>query len=184
MINELYKNRYRTASSRLSWHNYNMGCYYVTICTKNMEYYFGNISGKQMILSEIGSVAEELILLIPQNYPGVEVLSYVVMPNHIHIIIHIHEEENKSVSINNNETLFTALDKNAPKHEGMQEIALHQGKLSKVINHFKGAVTKHARSKGIPFAWLPRFYDEIIRDDESFDNIKRYIESNVERWCY
>ena len=61
--------------------------YYVTICTQNREYYFGNIVTGQMQLSEIGQMAEKYWFEIPQHFPFVRLGAFVVMPNHVHGII-------------------------------------------------------------------------------------------------
>lgn len=178
MIEEKFRNKYRISSSRKPWYNYNIGCYFVTICTKDMEYYFGNIENNTMILSDIGRFTNDLIAAIPQNYQGTEVLSYVVMPNHLHMIICIHAE----VGTTDDSIDTSCNDAVESKHEFMQEISTNMGKLSKVVNHLKGAITKYARANAMPFAWQSRFYDEIIRDEEAFINIKRYIETNIYRW--
>ena len=39
-----YQNKYRVPSARANWHDYNGGVYFVTICTKNREHYFGEIT--------------------------------------------------------------------------------------------------------------------------------------------
>ena len=43
MNNNLYLNKYRISTPRAPWHNYNGGMYFVTICTKGREHYFGKI---------------------------------------------------------------------------------------------------------------------------------------------
>ena len=87
MSNNLYHNRYRIPSARATWHDYNGGAYFVTICTRNMEHYFGEIIGGEMRFSEIGRWADECVKEIPQHNTYAEILQYVVMPNHIHIVL-------------------------------------------------------------------------------------------------
>ena len=41
---EKFQNRFRIPSARANWHDYNGGIYFVTICTKNREHYFGEIT--------------------------------------------------------------------------------------------------------------------------------------------
>ena len=41
---EKFQNRFRIPSARANWHDYNGGVYFVTICTKNREHYFGEIT--------------------------------------------------------------------------------------------------------------------------------------------
>ena len=43
MSNELFQNKYRISSARATWHDYNGGAYFITVCTKNREHYFGEI---------------------------------------------------------------------------------------------------------------------------------------------
>ena len=52
MSNDLFKNKYRIPSARADWHRYNIGWYYITICTDKRVHYFGEITNKQMHLSQ------------------------------------------------------------------------------------------------------------------------------------
>ena len=45
MSEDKYLNKYRNSSARASWHDYNSGVYFVTICTHNREHFFGEIVG-------------------------------------------------------------------------------------------------------------------------------------------
>ena len=59
MSEEKFKGRYRIPSTRAAWHDYLGGTYFVTICTKDREFFLGKIEDEQMHLSEIGKYAEE-----------------------------------------------------------------------------------------------------------------------------
>ena len=103
MSENLYHNRYRIPSARATWHDYNGGAYFVTICTRNMEHFFGEISltpvetGRApslhktseptMHLNEIGRYADEQSRNVSSHYPYAEIPLWVVMPNHIHAIV-------------------------------------------------------------------------------------------------
>src|SRR5665648_936839 len=54
--------------------------------------------------------------------------------------------------------------------------------LASVIRGFKIGVTKNARQIHVGFAWQSRFYDHIIRNDESFHRISNYILNNPGNW--
>ncbi len=54
--------------------------------------------------------------------------------------------------------------------------------LASIIRGFKSAVTTKARWMHCEFEWQARFYDNIIRDEHSFNNISDYIDSNVAKW--
>ena len=85
-----FKNIYRIKSARKSKYDYTSdGWYFVTICTKNMESFFGNITDGKMNLSEIGKIAENYWLEIPKHFSFVELDEFSIMPNHTHGIIGI-----------------------------------------------------------------------------------------------
>lgn len=54
MSEEKFKDKYRITSARARWHSYDGGAYFITICTKDMEHYLGEIVDYKMILSDIG----------------------------------------------------------------------------------------------------------------------------------
>ena len=74
-------------SPRATWHDYNGGRYFVTFCTKNHDLYFGDVVDGRVELSEIGEYALKCIDKIPEINDNVAVPEFVVMPNHIHMIV-------------------------------------------------------------------------------------------------
>ena len=74
-------------SPRATWHDYNGGRYFVTFCTKNHDLYFGDVIDGRMELSEIGKFALHCIEKIPEINDNVAVPEFVVMPNHVHMIV-------------------------------------------------------------------------------------------------
>ena len=74
-------------SPRATWHDYNGGRYFVTFCTKNHDLYFGDVVDGRMELSEIGEYALQCIEKIPEINDNVAVSEFVVMPNHVHMIV-------------------------------------------------------------------------------------------------
>ena len=98
---EKYQNKYRIPSARLQNWNYGaVGSYFITICTKNREHFFGEISQNEMILNDIGKKVEEEWLKTPIIRPdmNLELGNFVVMPNHFHAILIIGENEFNSES--------------------------------------------------------------------------------------
>ena len=83
-----YKDKYRINSTRLkNWDYGGNALYFITICTKNREHFFGEITKGKMKLSEIGEIAKKCWLEIPEHFPFVKLDEFVVMPNHVHGII-------------------------------------------------------------------------------------------------
>lgn len=92
MNNKKFQNRYRIPSARAAWHDYNDGIYFITICTHQRENYFGEIivdeNGEpKMNLSEIGKITDDCIAKMETIHNDINVPLWVVMPNHIHLII-------------------------------------------------------------------------------------------------
>ncbi len=162
-----FKNKYRIDSARARWHDYNEGTYFITICTANMEHYFGKIAQSQMHLSEIGQYAHENFQNVTQHYKYAEIPLFVIMPNHIHAIVIIADSD--VVEIRRALSL-------------RQKTSNRKGKLSVVIGGLKSAITKFANENNIPFKWQTSFYDRIIRNNNELNNVANYIENNVAKW--
>lgn len=84
-----FKNKYRIPSARAKWHSYDGGLYFITICTKNKQHYFGSIKNSEMHLSKIGQYVNESIEAVTDHYPFAEIPLFVIMPNHLHLIVSI-----------------------------------------------------------------------------------------------
>jgi len=65
------------------------GAYFVTICTRNRECLFGNVSDGRMVLNEAGRIIERVWEDLPSRFPSIELDALGVMPNHVHGIIAI-----------------------------------------------------------------------------------------------
>ena len=172
-MTDLYKNKYRISSARLqTWDYKNSGMYFVTICTKNREYFFGNLVRQRMQLTEIGRIAEKEWFKTPGLRPDMNLKlgEFVVMPNHIHGIIIIGENEYN--------TLTCGDINNIPKNQ----FAPQSKNLASIIRGYKSTVTTYARKNNIPFSWQPRFHDHIIRSMGSYRRISRYIINNPRNW--
>lgn len=85
---------------RLKYYDYSKeGYYFVTICIKDRIKLLGEIQENIGIkLTKEGKVAEKYIKNIEQIYKNVRIDEYVVMPNHIHVIIAINKQEEVTIS--------------------------------------------------------------------------------------
>jgi len=199
MSTDLFQNRYRISSSRASWHNYNGGVYFVTICTKNREHYFGEIACNQalspssvMHLSAVGGYVDEQLRNVSSHYPYAQIPLWVVMPNHVHAIVVIHSEtptvETMCTSSLQSSVCTSSRSSNPSRwkntviNEQMQLVSHKRGLLSTAVGGLKRAVSCFANTNRIMFAWQPRFHDHMIRTVEEQNRIADYIEHNVFRW--
>lgn len=69
------------------------GKYFITICVKDKKCFFGKIVDKCMVLSKLGTIVRKCWLEIPKHYPIVRLDSFIIMPNHIHGIIEIIDQD-------------------------------------------------------------------------------------------
>ena len=188
MGNDKFQNKYRIDSARLqNWDYTNQGMYFITICTKNREHYFGEIENNKMILSNAGVIADLMWYEIKNHTKNIELGEFVIMPNHIHGILII--TDNTVETFHVVETLHaTSLHAPPPslppfiKNEQMAKISPKSNSISTIVRSYKSAVTKHAHRLGFDFAWQTRFHDHIIRDQKSFDTITNYIITNPLNW--
>ena len=75
---------------RLHGYDYSQaGAYFVTICIQHHQCLFGDVVNAEMDLNELGAIANECWLAIPERFPYVELDEYVVMPNHVHGLLHL-----------------------------------------------------------------------------------------------
>jgi len=192
-MNNKYKNKYRIETTRLKGWDYGKnGYYFVTICTKDRIHYFGDVINGMIQLSEIGKIAFDELQKTPEIRKDMNVTlgEFVIMPNHIHCIIIIGENE-----YNNNRGYAMRCDNNcrdATRCDNNCRDAMHgistnkfgpQSKnLPSIIRGFKSAVTKRAKIINPDFSWQPNYYEHIIRDEKSFKTISEYIINNPLKW--
>lgn len=93
----LYKDKYKIDSKRLkNWDYSGEGVYFITIVTKNRECLFGSIEDGKMILNENGKIVENELLKSIKIRKNWFFHNWIVMPNHIHLLIEIQDISNKN----------------------------------------------------------------------------------------
>ena len=136
------------------------GAYFITVCTlERQNYFWANVGAiidrpQDVELSTYGKMVDQAIQNIPSAYPALSLESYVIMPNHIHLLVRVCADEYGRPLV-------------APT-------------MSRVVKQLKGVVSKQA---GISI-WQKSFHDHIIRNREDYEEHLRYIYENPMRWCY
>ena len=127
--------------------------YFVTLCTMNRSCILGDVTNEgRMVLSPIGETAAETLSEIPNHSQAVRLYDYVVMPNHVHMLL----------------GMETGGIYPAPT---MTDIRL-------VIGMYKAAVS---RKLGFSI-WQRSFHDHVVRSYDDFKRISEYIRRNPEKW--
>ena len=112
----------------------------------------------QMKLNEYGEIAKNQMVWLQEQYPYVVVHCFVIMPNHVHVLLEIDKSlvSDKDIKIKS---------------------------VSELIGAYKTTTSKCIHLKGLlSFAWQRSFHDHIIRNAISYERIFNYIESNPLRW--
>jgi REP element-mobilizing transposase RayT len=184
---EKFRNKYRSDTARARFWDYGWNAaYFVTICTKNRECFFGEVVDGRMELSPIGHIANSCWYEIPKHFPFVELGTHVIMPDHVHGIIII----NKPDDGRNHEPMVGAPGGTRvrvarfcdPDSGPKNQFGPQSKNLASIIRDFKIGVTKNARKINPGFAWQSRYHDHIIRNQKSFYNISKYIINNPLNW--
>ena len=147
---------------RLREYDYNTpGAYFLTICVESKKCILSRIAGMDAIegpsveLLSYGQIAAKYINQLNEFYDDLSVESYVIMPNHIHILLRVLEGPQNTLS----STVQNSI-------------------VSRFISTFKRFCNKEY-GKNI---WQARSYDHVIRDQTDFDKHLKYIYENPFKW--
>ncbi len=149
------------------------GIYFVTVCTHQHTQLFGWIESGKMRLTDLGEVVEKEWLHTAKARKGIQLGEFVVMPNHVHGLVIVTSEIDQSGS-------SADLTKYAQRSDTLQPRSL-----GAIVGHFKAAVSRRARTLGIDCnkpIWQRNYYDHIVRNEKSLNEIRQYIMQNPARW--
>ena len=172
---------------RLQGYDYSRnGAYYITVCTRQKDYIFCTVKDDIFDLTRYGIVAERNITNIPLHIQNVRVDKYVVMPDHVHMILiidaavgtrYIASVGKTTVSVGVIDGRTPRADERTPCMASLREKSKQT--VSRTIQQYKASVS---RDTGVPGLWQPRYYDRIIRDEDEYQHIHQYIDSNPTEW--
>jgi REP element-mobilizing transposase RayT len=139
------------------------GAYFVTICTKDRKKILSDIVGDDahIVPKPYGRIAEKYI----RNVPEIE--KYVIMPDHIHMIIRL-----------DNGSMWAPTPTKSPT-ETDSYIRLKAVNIPSIVRPIKVLVTKEI---GISI-FQRSYYDHVIRNQHDYDEIWEYIENNPIKWA-
>ena len=142
------------------------GTYFITICVNNRACLLGSIGGGAVTHSHFGEIVRAAWVEIPAHFPAAELDEFVVMPNHLHGIIRLRADAQRTVGKD---------DFSRPA----------QGSLAALIRAYKSFTTRTINTlqntKGAAF-WQRNYYERIIRDDDELMRTRSYIRLNPKQW--
>ena len=150
------------------------GVYFVTICTQDRRCLLSRIVGRGFTpaeeyehtgsvrsvvkLTKCGEIAEKQLFLIEKRFPGVIIDTYVIMPNHIHVVFSI-----------NTETAGAS-----PRPTIMDVVCAYKSLTSRECKKIISAEKVFQTS----------FYEHIIRNTKDYEEITEYILGNPDKWLF
>lgn len=125
-----------------------------------------------MHLSRNGIIAFEQWKWLGNQYPYIDLISFIIMPDHVHGIIYIDGDYFNNYVGNGRDRSLQSIQPN-PKIKPLPEL----------IGAYKTTVSKRIHQIGdVEFKWQKSYHDHIIRNIKSLTKIKHYIETNPENW--
>ena len=149
--------------NRLENYDYHRnGAYFITVCARDRLELFATIdrtepSHSHLELSDIGRMVEVAINRISQTYPDVCVDQYVIMPDHVHLILTITR---------------------CSRRQGLADVQSPVPTVQTVVGQMKRFVSMQCGFS----VWQKSFHDHVIRNEEDYLQIAEYIETNPRRW--
>ena len=158
---------------RLQGYDYSQaGYYFLTMCVEDGHEMLGRVVVGDGVLdvpfvqlSEYGIIAEKRIHEIDEHYKHISIQNYIIMPNHIHILVGVLNDKESGTNIKNNGTSRTPSPTNA------------------VIPSFISTLKRFIH-KDCGFGLFQRgCHDRIIRDETEYQNKWQYIDNNPAKWA-
>ncbi len=186
MENELPKRKH----PRLKKYDYSSaGAYFITICTERRKCLLSRIENlndasvgrglapavtKGIEYTKYGKIAEEQLLLLEERYPYLKIDRYVIMPNHIHAVFILGNR--------------TAGARGVPRSE-LAELwgfrAIPRPTVVDILCSYKSLTIRECRKNGLADSLFQvSFFEHVIRNQEEYDQIKKYIHENPTRWYF
>lgn len=169
--------KHHRRSIRLKGYDYALpGAYFVTLNTWRGEHLFGKIVDGKVQLSKYGKIVSACWDETPAHFARVEPDAFVVMPNHVHLIVILADDDLSRG------TACRAPTDYAPAPMFGKPIP---DSLPTIIRSFKSATTKRInRLRDTPGApvWQRNYYERIIRNKREWDAVRRYISNNPATW--
>ena len=173
-------------SIRLRDYDYSQnGAYFVTICCQNKACLFGEIVNGEIRLNDAGKMVEKWWWELANKFPAIELDEFIIMPNHFHGIVVIVGADLR-VCPDPPRQNTDELEKQG-EHVGSP---LQQPTLGEIVQWFK-TMTTNEYIRGVkeknwePFykrLWQRNYYEHIIRNAESLNSTRLYIQTNPAQW--
>lgn len=151
----------RRAMLRAKFLDYSRGWFFVTIQAAFNKTIFGAIVGERAVLNELGLAIEQTLAGLGDYYEGVTVDTFIVMPNHVHVLLKLEPIE-----------------------------GLPKNRLGEIIGRFKSYCSKlyrdlKAKGRAVDVGstpWQRDYYDTVVAEEAIRERVRAYIRNNPRKW--
>ncbi len=142
-------------SIRLKGYDYSQpGAYFVTVVTYHRDCIFGDVNNCEMVPNQVGKLVAYAWNDLVHHYPFIRLDAFVIMPNHVHGILWIEEQQPVS-----------------------------NPSLGVIVGTFKSDATRRVRKiTPVKSLWQRNYYEHIVRNERELEAIRRYITGNPVLW--
>ena len=161
-----------------------IGAYFITICTKNKQPILSRIVGTgvldcpqtvgtgvldcpQIDLTRYGQIADKYIKQLNDFYDHLSVEGYVIMPNHIHLLLWVKGSKN---TVNDGQS--------------RTPVPTNVERANSACSQFVSTLKRFCNKEYGESIWQSRFNDHIIRNRQDLEEHIKYIYENPLRWHY
>ncbi len=181
-------------STRLKNFDYSSaGAYFVTICTRDRRCILSRIVGTGVLdcpkieLTKYGEIADKYINQLNDFYDYLLVESYVIMPNHIHILLFVRGNETTFADGQSRTPVPTDLLGFSPRCSGdggasRTPVPTNVERANSVFSKFISTFKRFCNKEYGENIWQARSNDHIIRNREDYEEHIRYIYENPMNW--
>lgn len=174
-------------SIRLEGYDYSQeGLYFTTCCCQDREHFFGEIIDEEMILNDAGRVIEVEWMKLPDRFENIRLHEFIIMPNHFHGILELVGATLVVAQDPEEKDIFQLVETGQPQGIAPTKVPT----VGDIISAFKSITTvkyiegvkTYDWAKFNKKLWQRNYYEHIIRNEFSFNNIANYIIENPKRW--
>ena len=157
----IVEGKYRRPQLRNGRINYRFGWFFVTFQVFQNKSELGAIVGEECVLNALGEAVKKLIETLHDFNPEVYVDCFVVMPNHVHIVLKI---------------------ENRPANDEH-----HLGKIMRKLKSLAAREYRILKGRGLArdigsHLWQENYWEKIVTSHEQLEAIRRYVKENPKRW--
>lgn len=186
-MDELQKRK----TPRYQSYDYNRaGAYFITICTQNRQCILSRIVGTGILdcprpeLTEYGRIAEKYIRQLNNFYNHISVDGYVIMPNHIHLLLLVKKDRMDDGQSGTPVPTSGENENGIGNGQSRTPVPTNVARANSTCAQFISTLKRFCNKEYGKNIWQARFYDHIIRSRDDYNEHIGYIDENPVRWFY